>query len=303
MDADPTTQTLSFGEQLMSFYEQGLIDEAREFAETFIDGIRMRLGSDDELEAELALALESQSDFFRALGENETAEMGYLEGLHFLKRNEGFENERARINSSLAVLHDFSNDPTQAKKYYLRAIEHFEQTDPPGYLDIADFCNNIAFIYEAEEDYESAESAFKRALTLTQRELGMDDEGTALRYNNLGTFYFKRDEQDRAKELHLTALNLRKRLLGDEHVDTAESYHNLALVLVRQGKVDEGLEHFELSLGIFEKNLGSVESAMEEYETVAANYRDILDSLQEPGLVNDLDNRIEERLNAYQDTA
>ncbi len=300
MEADPPTQTLTFGEQLMLYYESGEIDEARDFAEAFIDDIRMRLGSDDDLEAELALALESQSDMYRALGENEAAEMGYLEGLHFLQRNEGFEEDRARINSSLAVLHDFSDDPEQAKKYYLRAIQHFEGLEPPAFLDIADFCNNLAFIYESEGNIDEAESFFKKALTLTQSELGMEDENTALRYNNLGTFYFKKDEQERAKELHFTALNVRIRLLGKDHADTAESYHNYALVMVRQGHVDEGLEYFELAMECFEKNL---ESALEEYETVAANYRDVLDSLNEPGLVNDLDNRVQEKMYAVKASA
>jgi len=293
METETPEQIIPFGDQLMEFFENGEITKGIEFAEVFIDDIRMRLGSEDELEAELALALESQSDFYRSMGEDRLAEQGYLEGLHFLKRNEGFEVERARINSSLAVLYDFGQEPGKAKRYYLRAIEHFESLEPTSNLDVADFCNNLAFIYEAEGNFDEAENSFKRALTLTQAELGMDDEMTALRYNNLGTFYFKRDEQARAKELHLTALNVRKRLLGERHVDTAESHHNYALVMVRQGRVDEGFEHFELALRAFEKN---IELARDEYETVAANYRDVLESLNELGAINDLDNRVEERL-------
>jgi len=70
--------------------------------------------------------------------------------------------------------------------------------------------------------------------------------------------------------------------------------------MVRQGRIDDGLDNFELALAGFEKNL---EAAQEEYETVVANYRDVLESLEEPGLINDLDNRVAEKLNELQESA
>lgn len=289
--AEEEIPTVAFGEQLMVFFEAGQLEEAEDFAEEYIDSIRARLGSDDDLEGELALALESQSDFFRALGDNQRAEMGYHEALHFLRRNDGYEADRGRINSSLAVMFDFSDQPEQAKSYYEKAIKLFQGVEPVPVLDIADFENNLAYIFEAEGELDEAEACFRRSLTLTQQALGLDDRNTAMRYNNLGTHYFKRDRREQAKELHLTALNVRRRILGEDHVETADSLHNFALVLTRMGKVDEGLKHFEMSLDAFEKNL---DTALDDYETVAANYGDVLESLGEKGSVNDLENRVRE---------
>ncbi len=284
-----------FDVQLMTLFDEGKIKEAHELTEKTLDEIRMRLGSNDKVEIELALALEVQSDFHRALNDHTKAESGYLEAIHFLDRNEGYEEDSARIHASMAVLHDFGGDPNDAKEYYVKAIERYEDLEDPANLDVADFCNNLAYIYEANENFSQAEASFKKALTLTQSELGMDHDVTALRYNNLGTFYFKQDQQEKAKELHLTALNVRRRLFGSDHVETAESSHNYALVMIRQGRVDEGLKYFERSIGAFEKYL---DIAREDYETVAANYRDVLESLEDQSALEALDQRVESALQA-----
>jgi len=169
MESESPVQTLSFGEMLMAYYEKGEIEDALEFGEVFIDGLRMRMGSDDDLEAELALALESQSDFFRSLGENDKAEQGYHEGLFFLERNDGFEEDQARILASIAVLHDFNENPEEAKTYYLKAIQRHEALDPPANLDIADFCNNLAFIYESQGLIISAPSTLSKTSRIAPR--------------------------------------------------------------------------------------------------------------------------------------
>ena len=89
--------------------------------------------------------------------------------------------------------------------------------------------------------------------------------------------------------MHGEALKARVILFGESHFESAQSYANLALVLVRSGKVVEGLDHFEKALCGFESNLKVSGS---DYQIVAANYRDVLESMGDERSVEALDQRL-----------
>lgn len=284
--------TVSFSEELTALLNRDELEKGVEKAEEVIDNIRARLGSDDDLEGQLARALEAYGDFLRSTDQMERAELCYQEALHFLRRNEGFEMERGRIHSSLAVFYEAIGDIEQSKQHYLRSFDLYSGLKE-DYPEVCDISNNLGYIAEAEDDMEGAEDYFVKAMELSEKLYGIDAIEVALPCNNLGTHYFKRENFALAFDYHTRALNLRIDHLGNDHPETADSFHNMALVSICLGYLDDGLRYFESSLNIYEKHLA--ENA-EDYETVSENYCDVLDSLGETGKINDVRNRVQEQL-------
>lgn len=236
----------------------------------------------------VARALELRGNLLRDIGETDKAKNDYFEALGLLISAPGCEEGVGRVSSSLAVIHDYGGDPGQAKAHYERAILSFERTNPPAVLDIADLSNNLAFIYEAEGDFSKAEDLLLAALKICVETIGVNQEATAAVYNNIGTLYFKSGFDERAREMHMEALEARRAVFGEDHYETAQSHANLALVFVKSGEINVAKRHFIESLDIYEDYL---DVARYSYETVAANFRDVLESLDDQRVLFALDTR------------
>ena len=231
---------------------------------------------------QLARSLELRGDFYRRNGDLENAKTDYVESLGLMSNAADFDEGIGRVCTGLAVVHEQGGDSELAKSFYQRAIAAFERLIPPPSLDLADIRNNLAFIYEADGNFDEAETCLLGALKVCHESLGPDHEQTATLYNNVGALYFKAEHDEKAQEMHSLALGCRVQVFGDCHAETAQSYGNLALVLVRMGKVKEGNKHFQMALDGFETDL---ENFRDDYEIVAANYKDVLKSMgDEEGL-------------------
>lgn len=251
-------------------------DEALHAAETTVRKAREAGSGEPGAAAELALALEVQGDLLRQMERYEEGLRAYHEALELLDGREDQSEQVGRIGASTAVLHDALGNAGEAIAHYQKAIGIFQAMDPPAELDVADLSNNLAFLYEAEGDYDEAETLLLRALNITHDLLGKDDVETALVCNNLGTLYQKAGHYERAKDMHRMALDARISQCGENHPETGQSHANLAVALAETGKSAEAREHFEEAILILEKNL---EEAAEDYETVALNYVQFLQSM------------------------
>jgi tetratricopeptide (TPR) repeat protein len=270
-------------------FEEATGDELKTIANDLVGNSRAGVDIDLLSRQELVENLELRGEICRYLGEYEDAKDDYVESLGLLKQVDGGDGIRARLCAGLAVLFELLGQPQNAKSYYKGAIDLFEGYDPPSALDIADLNNNLGFIYAAEGKTEKAESCLRRALDLTHQSLGPDHEQTALLFNNLGEFYFKVEDDELAREMHEKALAARIKNFGEVHGETGQSYGNLALILIRTGNIKDGLQHFEMALEGFEKDLDAFGY---DYEIVAANYRDVLESLGYDRAISVLDKRL-----------
>ena len=237
----------------------------------------------------VARALELRGNFLRDIGDEDGAKKDLFEALGLLISAPSCEEEVGRVSSSLAVIYDYRGDPAQAKAHYERAIESFERTRPPLVLDIADLSNNLAFIYEMEGDFSKAEDLLLSALKICVDTIGVNQEATAAVYNNIGTLYFKAGFDERAREMHMEALEARRAVFGEDHYETAQSHANLALVFVKSGEINAARRHFTEALDIYEDHL---DVARYSYDTVAANFRDVLESLDDKRAIFALDARV-----------
>jgi len=253
------------------------VSELKKLADEAVDGAR---ANEDDLLAEhdLARALELRGILGRHNGDYESAKTDYFEALGLMSSAKEADEGIGRVCASLAVVHELDGNPDLAKSFYQRAIAAYERITPAPLLRVADISNNLGFIYEAEGDFDRAETFLLGALKSYHEKAGPDDARTATLYNNVGTLYFKSEHDERAEEMHNLALEARIKLFGERHVETAQSYGNLALVLVRSGKVEAGKRHFEKALDGFETD---VESCCDDYEIVALNFKDVLESMED----------------------
>lgn len=268
--------------------EKGL-EELRKLADEAVDKSRANKETDLLSDQDLARALELRADLSRFNEDFDDAKNDYVEALGLMSSTSNADEGIGRVCAALAHTHEMSGDTDQAKSFYQRAIAAFERLSPPAVLDIADISNNLAFIYEADDNFDQAETYLLAASKAYHENLGPEHEQTAVLYNNVGSLYFKAEYDDRAKEMHNMALESRTKIFGENHVETAQSHGNLALVHVREGDIEKAKEHFDKALTGFESDL---DSSREDYEIVAANYRDVLESLQDAKAVKALAKRL-----------
>ena len=252
--------------------------EIRELADSVVQRARANKETDLLSAQDLARGLELRGDFFRLSGDFDEARTDYFEALSLLMCAREADEAIGRVSAGLAVIHDGAGDEEQAKSYYERAIAAFERINPPAVLDIADLSNNLAFIYEATGNFDKAETLLLSALNTCHQLLGAEHEQTALLYNNVGTLYFKAGHDERAREMHMKALGARTAIFGSIHPETAQSHGNLALVFVRSNELNAAKNHFNKGLDGLEQNLRDYK---EDYDTIVANFRDVLESSED----------------------
>ncbi len=269
--------------------DESNVEDLRKLADEAVDKARANKETDLLSDQDLSRGLELRGKFFRQIGGYDDAKNDYVEALGLMSSTSNADEGIGRVCAGLAHTYELSGDTNQAKSFYQRAIAAFERLTPPALLDIADISNNLAFIYEADGDFDKAETFLLAATKSYHENLGPEHERTAVLYNNVGTLYFKAGHDDRSKEMHNLALESRTGIFGEIHVETAQSYGNLALVLVREGDIDQAKEHFENALKGFETDL---KVSRDDYEIVAANYRDVLESLKDAKAVKVLDKRL-----------
>ncbi len=104
----------------------------------------------------------------------------------------------------------------------------------------------FAVAYEAEEEYELAETYYRKALRLKS------DDSQAL--NNYGAFLFRRDRLDEA------TTQLKKVVKDTEYRARPQAFENLGLVLLKQGDQAAAAAAFERALSL---NSNQAVSALE----------------------------------------
>ncbi|MBD2600901.1 tetratricopeptide repeat protein [Microcystis viridis] len=114
----------------------------------------------------------------------------------------------------------------------------------------------VAWFYEGQGQYNSAERYFDNCLEAVQSRLGDNHPHVATSLNNLAAFYNSQGRYKEAEPLHLKALDLRKRLLGDNDPHVATSLNNLAALYRSQGRYTEAEALFLQALDLRKRLLG-----------------------------------------------
>jgi len=120
---------------------------------------------------------------------------------------------------------------------------------------------NVAGYYLDERGrYRETEPLYVRALSIHERQLGMEHPDTASSFNNLAALYESQGKYGEAEPLYKRALWIRERQLGEKHPDTAGSLNNLAGLYRHQGRYAEAEALYKRALLIYGRQLGAEHS-------------------------------------------
>lgn len=273
MDSPTATLIGILQDRVETLRASGNLSEALHAATAAVEKAQQTLGPNlDSIDA-FASALEIRGDIHRQLGNLELARDDYRQAIDQLQDRPDRYGQVGRLHAGLGAAYDGLGLEERAISHWQKAIEFFEQNEPPLLLDIAAMANNLGFIAKANGDLDTAESHFLRALEIVHSQLGQEHEQTATVSSNLGALYQAAGYYEQSREMHMIALETRRSLLGEEHPDTAQSHNNLALALLNTGDRSWARRHFEKALTGFEA-LGPEYSP--DLEAVASNYCNFL---------------------------
>jgi tetratricopeptide (TPR) repeat protein len=92
----------------------------------------------------------------------------------------------------------------------------------------------------AEKKYDQAETSFKNALKLTERNEGvLSLINRAMLYSNLGTTYFAQKKFAEAEAEYKSAIDLQEKLLSSHHAVVADTLQHYAALLRRMNRTEE----------------------------------------------------------------
>ncbi|MGL4400558.1 MAG: tetratricopeptide repeat protein [Luteolibacter sp.] len=269
MDSPTATLMTILQDRVEALRASGDFSEALHAATAAVEKAQQTLGPNlDSIDA-FASSLEIRGDVYRELGDFELARDDYRQAIDQLQDRPDRYGQVGRIHAGLGAAYDGLGQEDRAISHWQKAIEFFEQNEPPLLLDIAAMANNLGFIAKAHGDLDAAESHFLRALEIVHSQHGQEHEQTATVSSNLGALYQAAGYFEQSREMHMIALETRRSLLGEDHPDTAQSHNNLALALLNTGDRSWARRHFEKALTGFEA-LGTEFSS--DLEAVASNY-------------------------------
>ena len=223
------------------------------------------IGADSSLQSALRLA---QSNF--GAGSLETARS--LWGLGELRYAQGRFND--------------------AEGLYKRGLTVFE-TQHAAPTDVSWLLDDLAKIYEREQQWALAKLTYERALDIDRHLLGEDHPRIAVHLHNLAFVTENLGELKTAEVLYRDAISRQERIYGEHHPVTASAWGNFGLLLQREGRLSEaepylrralavmlalyGPNHFDVaynrvSLAMLLHEKGNLDAAEAEYRQALAVY-------------------------------
>jgi len=273
--------------------DEGNLHEALHAANAAVEKCQQALAPDLDTIDAFASSLETRAGILLELGKYSETVEDVKQAIDQLDSRPDRLGQLGRLHALLGAAYDGQDRPERVIEAWKKAVEYFEQHEPPLLMDIAALTNNLGFVAKAGGDLDSAEDFFLRSLEIMHSQVGQKHAETASVSNNLGAVYLAAGYLDQAREMHMMALETRRELFGENHPDTAQSHNNLALALLKTGDRAWARRHFEKALAGFEA-LGI--AYQDDLESVASNYCDFLVEEGEVNLADVIAGRVKELL-------
>jgi len=126
-------------------------------------------------------------------------------------------------------------DFARATPLFLEARDILKRVVGAEHPDYAACINNLAVIYDAQEDYEKARALFLEVREIKKRKLGTQHPSYAITLINLGENYRRVQDYAKAEPLFHEASGIFKHALGTDHPSYAATLLNLAMLHESQG--------------------------------------------------------------------
>jgi tetratricopeptide (TPR) repeat protein len=159
-------------------------------------------------------------------------------------------------------------DYKQALQVAKQSLEIAEKDYGPNHINTAKSLNNVGTILWDLGNFSDAEPLFKRALTISEK--NMDDFHIGL-LDQIGSFYEAQDKYSIAEEYFMRTFLLYRKKYSRHASEMTVPLNNLARIYKRQKKYSAALKFYKRKLYI-EKKLGGPDSILVGYA-----YEDIAD--------------------------
>ena len=116
--------------------------------------------------------------------------------------------------------------------------------------------NDLAIMYENNDQVDRAEGLYAEVLAFQRRELGEAHPFTLTTLANLAIWNDRRGRWEEAERLHREVLAQRRQTLGEEHTETLLSMYSLAVLYRRMDRLDEAEALLLETAATFERVLG-----------------------------------------------
>jgi len=132
-----------------------------------------------------------------------------------------------------------------------------DQEKRPPSRDLGAALGNLAEVYAGMGRDADAEAAYKRALAVLEKTIGLDSNDIVPELSNLGALYERQSRYAEAEPLLKRALALREKALPPGHPDVGVALNNLATVYEKQDRHSDSEPLFKRALAIFQKIPGA----------------------------------------------
>jgi tetratricopeptide (TPR) repeat protein len=132
-------------------------------------------------------------------------------------------------------------------------LGRLKQIDSP---DMATSLGRLANLYYSQGRYGEAEPLYRRALAISEKQLGKNHPDVATSLSNLALLHKSQGRYGEAESLFQRALAIQEQQLGENHFDIATSLNNLANLYQSQGRYGEAESFYQRSLQIRKQQLG-----------------------------------------------
>ena len=126
----------------------------------------------------------------------------------------------------------------ESKDLFRHSLALLEDVKAPQ-SDISSVLDDLATVYEREQQWALAKESYERALEIDKRELGDDHPRLAIDLSNLAIVAQNMGDLKLAESLCRGAIDRNERAFGDLHPETAAAKENYGLLLQREGKLTE----------------------------------------------------------------
>lgn len=141
------------------------------------------------------------------------------------------------------------NKASEAESIWRAALKQCG-ADAKGRVNYALVANNLASICKRKGSYSEAESLYKEAVAIAEKNLGRDHNDTATYLGNLAGLFVLEGRFAEAEPLLKEVLAFRRKSLGNHHSETAKSLNNLAFLFQRSGRFSQAEPLYKEAIAI-----------------------------------------------------
>jgi tetratricopeptide (TPR) repeat protein len=179
---------------------------------------------------------------FYLMGDYALARAAYEESMRIWQASGEGSSHVAELLLEMGALSEAIEEPTDAARFYERALEILRTTLGEERQHYASALNALARARSRSGDEGHARRLFEQALAIRERVLSPDHRDVAESLHDLANSLAASCEDEAALPLLQRALAIREKALGADHPLVARTLIDLAEVLARKGEISEAFD-------------------------------------------------------------